>query len=75
MAAMCFANGLAGRIESMPRNVAWASVSVTPMRTFSRFYAGDYVDGSDNTGRGPTALEYRISSSAIAEDDADAGTS
>jgi len=62
MAAMCLANGLAGRIESMPRNVAWASVSATPMRAFSRFHAGAHVDGLDNTGRGPTALEYRISS-------------
>ena len=56
MAAMCLANGLAGRIESMPRNVAWASVSATPMRAPSRSHAGALVDGSDSTVRGPTAV-------------------
>jgi len=63
MATICLANGLAGRTESMPRNVAWASVSATPMQASSRSHAGVIVDGSDNTGRGPTAVEDVISSS------------
>jgi len=45
------------------------------MRASSRSHAGVHVDGSDNTGRGPTAVEYLISWSAISEDDADTGTS
>jgi len=49
MAAICLANGVVGRHESMPQNVAWASVSATPMRALSRSHAGTHVDGSDNT--------------------------
>ena len=63
MVAMCLANRLAGRTESMPRNVALASVPASPMRASSRPHAGAHVDGSDNTGRGPTAVEDAISSS------------
>jgi len=45
------------------------------MRTSSRSHAGAHVYGLDNTSRGPTAVEYLISSSAIAEDGADADIS
>jgi len=75
MAEICLANGLAGRTGSMPWNVALSSVSTTPGRVSSRAHPGAYIDGSDNTGRGPTAVEYLISLSAIAEDDADADSS
>jgi len=59
----------------MPRNVAWASVSSTSGCASSRAHAGAHVDGSVKTGRGPTAVVYLISSSAITEDDADADAS
>ena len=70
---MCLANGLERHVESMPRNVAWASDPATPMRASSRAHADAHVAGLDNTGRGPTTVWYRISSSAIAEDNAGTG--
>jgi len=72
IAAICLANGLAGRAGSMSRNVAWASVSSTSGRASLSAHAGAQVDGSVKTYRGPTAVVYLISSSAITEDDADA---
>ena len=55
-----------GRARSIPRNVAGASVSFTSGSASSSAYAGAHVDGSVNTGRGPTAVLDIISSSAIA---------
>jgi len=69
------AKGLTGRAGSMFRNVAWASLSYTSGRASSRAHAGAHVDGSVKMGRGPTAVVYLISSSAITEDDADAEAS
>jgi len=58
---ICLANGLAGHAGSIPRNGAWADVSVTSRRASSRAHAGAHVDGSVNTGRGPEAVRYIIS--------------
>jgi len=45
IAKICLAKGLAGRAGSMPRNVAWASVSSTSGRVSSRAHAGAHVEG------------------------------
>jgi len=66
IADICFSNGLAGRAGAIPRNVAWARISVTSERASSRAHAGDHVDGSVDTGRGATVVWYFFSSSAIA---------
>jgi len=75
IATICVAKGLAGRAGSMPRNVAWASVSSTSGQASSRAHAGAHVKGSVKMGRGPTTVVYLISSSAIREDDTDADAS
>ena len=49
-----------------------ASVFYTSGRASSCAHADAHVDGSVKMGRGPTAVVYLISSSAITEDDADA---
>jgi len=61
IAAICLAKGMAGRAESMPWNLAWASVSSTSGRASTRAHAGAHVDGSAKTGRGPTVVVYLIS--------------
>jgi len=66
IAVICFANGLAGRAGLIPRNITWASDSVTSGLSFSRALAGAHVHGSVNTGRWPTAVRDITSSSAIA---------